>query len=96
MGNDRQIMNRKELQAIAQAVSKNIKTEANLSEFWQMLTQITAETALNVQLDDHLSFSKHEQSETDNNHNGFTSKTLQTKDGQFETTRHAQTRLRLT
>ncbi len=36
-------MNRKELQAIAQAAAKNIKTEANLSEFWQMLTTITVE-----------------------------------------------------
>jgi putative transposase len=49
-----------------------------------MLTKITVETALNVELDDHLGFDRHEQSETDNNRNGFTSKTLQTEDGQFE------------
>ena len=77
-------MDRKELQAIAQAAAKNIKTEADLNEFRQMLTKITVETALNVELDDHLGFSKYEQSETDNNRNGFTSKTLQTEDGQFE------------
>jgi|APSaa5957512535_1039671.scaffolds.fasta_scaffold35426_1 putative transposase len=84
MDKDRQIMDRKELQAIAQAAAKNIKTEADLNEFRQMLTKITVETALNVELDDHLGFSKYEQSETDNNRNGFTSKTLQTEDGQFE------------
>ena len=77
-------MDRKELQAIAQAAAKNIKTEADLNEFRQMLTKITVETALNVELDDHLGFSKYERSETDNNRNGFTSKTLQTEDGQFE------------
>ena len=77
-------MDRKELQAIAQAAAKNIKTKADLNEFRQMLTKITVETALNVELDDHLGFSKYEQSETDNNRNGFTSKTLQTEDGQFE------------
>ena len=54
-------MDRKELQAIAQAAAKNIKTEADLNEFRQMLTKITVETALNVELDDHLGFSKYEQ-----------------------------------
>ena len=77
-------MDKKELQAIAQAAAKNIKTEADLNEFRQMLTKITVETALNVELDDHLGFARHEPSETDNNRNGFTSKTLQTEDGQFE------------
>ena len=43
---------------------QNIKTEAGLNEFRQMLTKITVETALNVELDDHLGFAKHEQCET--------------------------------
>ena len=47
-------MDKKELQAIAQAAAKNIKTEADLNEFRQMLTKITVETALNAELDDHL------------------------------------------
>ncbi len=84
MGKDRQIMKKKELQAIAQAAAKNIKTEDDLNEFRQMLTKITVETALNAELDDHLGFSKHEQSEADNSRNGYSSKTLQTEDGQFE------------
>ena len=33
-------MNKKELQAIAQAAAKNIKTEADLNEFRQMLMRI--------------------------------------------------------
>ena len=48
MGEDRQIMNKKELQVIAQAAAKNIKTEADLNEFRQMLTKITVEAALNM------------------------------------------------
>lgn len=63
---------------------QNIKTEADLNEFRQMLTKITVETALNAELDDHLGFDKHEQSDGDNNRNGYSSKTLQTEDGQFE------------
>jgi len=77
-------MDKKELQAIAKAAAKNIKTEADLNEFRQMLTKITVETALNAELDDHLGFDKYEQSNGDNNRNGYTSKTLQTEDGQFE------------
>ena len=77
-------MKKKELQAIAEAAAKNIKTEEDLNEFQQMLTKITVETALNVELDDHLGFDKHEQSDGDNNRNGYTSKTLQTEAGQFE------------
>jgi putative transposase len=77
-------MKKKELQAIAQAAAKNIKTEEDLNEFRAMLTKITVEAALNAELDDHLGFDKHEQSESDNNRNGVSHKTLQTEDGQFE------------
>ena len=58
MGKDRQIMDKKELQAIAQAAAKNLKTEADLNEFRKMPTKITVETGLNVELDDHLVFTK--------------------------------------
>jgi len=78
MGEDRQAMKKKELKAIARAAAKNIKTEADLNEFRQMLTKITVETALNAELDDHLGFDRHEQSDADNSRNGHTSKTLQT------------------
>ena len=77
-------MKKEELQAIAQAAAKNIKTEADLNEFRQMLTKITVEAALNAEIDDHLGYSKHEQSDTGNSRNGHTSKTLKTEDGQFE------------
>jgi transposase-like protein len=77
-------MDKKELQAIPEAAAKNIKTEADLNEFRQMLSKITVETALNAELDDHLGFDKHQQSDTPNSRNGYTSKTLITEDGQFE------------
>jgi len=77
-------MDKKELKALAQAAAKNIKTEADLNEFRQMLTKIAVETALNAELDDHLGFDRHEQSDSDNNRNGYTTKTLKTEDGQFE------------
>jgi transposase-like protein len=82
MGKDRQ-MDKRELQKIAQAAAKNIKTEDDLNEFRQMLTKITVETALNAELEDHLGFAKHEVSESRNARNGSTRKTLQTEDGEF-------------
>ncbi len=68
-------MNKKELQAFAQAAAKNIKSQEDLNQFQQMLTKVTVEAALNAELDEHLGFDKHEQSEADNNRNGFSSKT---------------------
>ncbi len=66
-------MNKKELQAIAHAAAKNIKTEDDLKDSQQMPTKITVEAALNAELDDHLGFERHEQSEADNNRNGYAS-----------------------
>ena len=77
-------MNHDEIKAIAQAAAKNIKTEADLNDFRQMLTKITVETALNADLEDHLGYSRHEPSDASNSRNGYTSKTLQTEDGQFK------------
>lgn len=77
-------MDHKELQAIAQAAAKGIKTQEDLKEFQQMLTKITVEAALNAELDDHLGYIKNEPSGGDNSRNGFSSKTVQTDEGQFE------------
>ena len=46
-----------------------------------MLTKITVETALNVELDEHLGYEKHAQSNSDNYRNGYTPKNLITEDG---------------
>ncbi|VAW92021.1 Mobile element protein [hydrothermal vent metagenome] len=59
-------MKKEELQAFAQEAAKNIKTEADLTEFRQMLTKITVEAALNAELDEHLGYSKHEKAKADN------------------------------
>ncbi len=78
------MIDKKELQATAHAAAKNIKTEDDLKDCHQMLTKITVEAALNAELDDHLGFERHEQSEADNNRNGYASKTIRTEAGQFE------------
>ncbi len=77
-------MNKEELQALGLAAAKNIKTEQDLNEFRQILTKISVEAALNAELDDHLGYSKHEKANTDNSRNGYSAKTVQTEEGQFE------------
>jgi len=77
-------MNLDELQKIAKVAAKHLKTEQDLNEFSAMLTKISVEAALNAELDEHLGYDKHEKTNVSNSRNGFTSKTLQTKDGQFE------------
>ena len=49
-----------------------------------MLTKITLETVLNAEPDDHLGYDRHEMTNTANSRNGYSSKTIQTEDGQFE------------
>jgi putative transposase len=77
-------MNKKELEAFAREAAKGLKTEKDLNEFSQMLTKITVEAALNAELEDHLGYSRHQQSEGSNSRNGFSTKTLKTEDGQFQ------------
>jgi len=77
-------MNKEEIHTLAKEAAKNIKSEHDLNEFRQMLTKITVEAALNAELDEHLGYSKHEKANFSNNRNGFSSKTIQTEDGQFE------------
>ncbi len=77
-------MNKKELEALARQTAKSLKSEKDLTDFRQMLTKLTVEAALNAELDDHLGYDKHDVTSSSNSRNGYTSKTLQTEDGQFE------------
>ena len=77
-------MNRKELEAFAREAAKSIKTEKDLNSFSQLMTKIAIETALNVELDEHLGYEKHQESQHSNSRNGFSTKTLKTEDGQFD------------
>ncbi len=77
-------MDKKALEAFAREAAKGLKSQDDLKEFTQMLTKITVETALNAELDEHLGYDRNEQPSSDNRRNGFSKKTLQTEDGQFE------------
>ena len=61
-----------------------MRSEKDLNYFKKLLTKMALETALNAELDEHLGYDKHEQSNAQNSRNGYSTKTLQTVGGQFE------------
>ena len=77
-------MKREKIEALAREAAKGIKTEKDLCDFSRMLKKITVETALNAELDEHLGYDRHDQSDTINSRNGYSGKTIITEDGQFE------------
>lgn len=77
-------MTKKELQALADQAAANIKTEADLNQFRQMLTKLTVEAALNAELTEHLDVDEEVSGGASNSRNGFTRKTLITEDGQID------------
>lgn len=77
-------MKTEDIQALAAESAKNIRSEKDLNDFKQLLTKMTLETVLNAELDEHLGYDKHEKSSSRNSRNGYSTKTLQTEDGQFE------------
>ncbi|MFT6689515.1 MAG: putative transposase [Colwellia sp.] len=76
-------MNKKALEAFAKQAAKDIKSEQDLTDFRKILTKITVEAALNAELEEHLGYALHEQS-NNNSRNGYSSKTIRTEDGQVD------------
>jgi len=72
------------MRSIFSRSGKSIKTEKGLNNFSQLLTEITAEGDLNIELVDHLGYSKHEPTSSENSRNGFTRNPLKTESRQFE------------
>jgi transposase-like protein len=77
-------MKTEDIQTLAAEAARNIRSEKDLNDFKQLLTKMTLETVLNAELDEHLGYDKHEKSSSQNSRNGYSTKTLQTEEGQFE------------
>lgn len=75
---------RKKIEALGRELAKGIKTQKDLAEFSQILTKMTVEAALGAEMEEHLGYSKHEESDSPNCRNGYSSKKLITEDGSFE------------
>lgn len=66
--------------------AKGIKTEDDLNQFTRLLTKLTVETALNVELTEHLGHEKNARKNGSNARNGYSSKTVLSDDGEIEIT----------
>ncbi len=77
-------MDKKALEAFAREAAKSIKTESDLDDFRKMLTKVTVETALNVELDEHLGYQKHQSRTNSNSRNGYSGKSIITDDGEVD------------
>ncbi|MCV6575851.1 MAG: IS256 family transposase, partial [Cohaesibacter sp.] len=77
-------MNKKELQALAQELAKDIKTGEDLSALSAELTKLTVEAALNRELEEHLGYAPHDRAghNSGNSRNGSSSKKLKGSHGE--------------
>ena len=78
------VMDEKEMQALAEQLAKNIKTEKDLSDFSKQLKKMTVEAALGAEMEEHLGYAKHapEGHNTGNSRNGHSPKTLKGDHGE--------------
>ncbi|KKF34704.1 IS256 family transposase [Erwinia tracheiphila] len=76
-------MDEKKLKALAAELAKGLKTEADLNQFFRMLTKLTVETARNAELTDHLGHEKNAPKTGTNTRNGYSPKTLLCDDGEI-------------
>ncbi|KGT46137.1 transposase [Acinetobacter sp. HR7] len=80
------MMNEQKLKDLAAEFAKGIKTEDDLNQFTRLLTKLTVETALNAELTEHLGHEKNARKHGSNAHNGYSSKTILSDDGEIEIT----------
>jgi putative transposase len=73
-------MNTKEIESLARKAAKGVKTEADVATLSSTFRKVLLETMLEAEMDDHLGYSKHEQSERGNNRNGHSVKRLRTSE----------------
>jgi putative transposase len=72
--------------AALQEIARNVKTHEDIAAIQQELFKQTLETCLKAELDNHLGYSKHSPKgyNSGNSRNGYSSKTLKTKEGEME------------
>ena len=73
-------MDKKQLQALANELAKNLKTPDDLNQFDRLLKKISVEAALNAEMTHHLGYDKNQPKPATNARNGYTQKTVITGD----------------
>lgn len=73
-------MDEKQLQALANALAKNLKTPEGTSQFDRLLKKSSVEAALNAEMIHHLGYEKNQPRPGTNSRNGYSTKTVVTGD----------------
>ncbi|MHA1067205.1 IS256 family transposase, partial [Enterobacter ludwigii] len=74
-------MEEKQLQALANELSRNLKTPEDLNQFDHLLKKISVEAALNAEMTHHPAYDKNQPKPATSTRNGYTQKTVITGDG---------------
>ncbi len=77
-------MDEKQLQALANELSKNLKTPEDLSQFDRLLKKLSVEAALNAEMTHYPGYEKNQSRPGANSRNGYFTKTVITGDGLLE------------
>jgi putative transposase len=79
-------MNKNKLQALASELAKDVKTPEDLNNLSAILTKLTVEAALNVEMDHHLAYDKNDPSghHSGNSRNGYSAKKLKGDHGEID------------
>ena len=79
-------MNKNKLQALASELAKDVKTPEDLNNLSAILTKLTVEAALNVEMDHHLGYDKNDPSghHSGNSRNGYSAKKLKGDHGEID------------
>ena len=77
-------LDQNQLQSIAKELAKNVKTQEDLSNLSSMLVKMTVEAALGAEMEEHLGYAKHQNSDSNNSRNGYSSKPLKGDHGEVD------------
>ena len=72
------------LQAMANELAKTVKTQEDLSNLSSMLVKMAVEAALGAEMEEHLGYTKNQESDSINSRNGYSSKILKGDHGEVE------------
>ncbi len=77
-------MDEKQLQALANELTENLKTPEDFSQFDRLLKKVSVESALNAEMSHYLGCEKNQSKPRTNFRNGYSTKTVITGDGPLE------------
>ena len=77
-------MDVKQLQALANELTKNLKTPEDLNQFDRLLKKVSVKAALNAEMTHHLGYDKYQPRTSSNARNGYSTKTVASSGGPLE------------